>query len=155
MVVGVGVKGANEATVAATVTVQNISVTISAGTPVAYGTMANNTSKTTIDVGVTPTAKNNGNVTETFNIKGTNSTSWTLGAVAGSNVYVHKFCKKYEVSCTTPPTNYTALTTGYTALATGVAINAEKTLDLQITTPNPSTAYDAQQVDVIVQAVAP
>ncbi len=92
MAVGVAVQGANEAGVAATVTVQNISVSVSDGT-VVYGTLPVNTAKSTLagELNDLQTATNNGNVTENFNIRGTDSGTWTLGATAGSNVYVHKF----------------------------------------------------------------
>lgn len=142
-------RAADTATVTATVTVQNISVTVSDGT-VAYGTLANNTS-----AGTNPsdlqTATNNGNVTENFQIKGQNSVGWTLAATAGSDQYVHKFC---TATCGTPPTNYTALTTSYQTLATGKAVSGTQTFDLYITTPNPSTVYTVQSVDITVLAEA-
>lgn len=142
------VRAASTATVTATVTVQNISVTVASGT-VAFGTLANNTSAGT-NPASTQTATNNGNITETFNIMGQNSANWTLGATPGSNIYVLKFC---TAACTTPPTNYTALTTAYQTLATGVvATTGTQTFDLYITTPNPSTVYTQQSVNVTVQA---
>lgn len=144
-----GVYAATSATVTATVTVQNISVTVSSGS-VTYGTLSNNSSAGT-NPAQTQTATNNGNIAESFNISGSNSTNWTLGATAGSDVYVHKFC---SASCGTPPTSYTALTTGNQTLATNIAAAGNQTFDLYITTPNPSTVYTVQSVDVTVQAVA-
>lgn len=143
---------AQTGTVSATVTTQNISVTVSDGT-VAYGTLGSNTSKSTIasDLNDLQTATNNGNINEDLNIRGQNSANWTLAAVAGSDQYVHRFC---TASCGTPPTNYTALTTSYQTLATNRAPAATQTFDLQITTPNPSTVFTQQSVDVTVQAVA-
>lgn len=144
-------RAASTASVTATVTVQNISVTVTDGT-VAFGTLANNSSAGTNGTD-TQTATNNGNITENLNIKGQASANWTLAATAGSDQYVLKFC---TATCTTPPTSYTALTTSYQTLATGVvATTGTQTFDLYITTPNPSTVYTQQSVDVTVQAVAP
>ena len=147
MVVGVAVKGATEAPVTATVTVQNISVTVTDGT-VAYGTLAVNTTKSTLvgELADLQTATNNGNITENFNIRGTDSGTWTLGAVAGSNVYVHRFS-------TNSGTTWTALTTpGYLTLATTKAVGGTQTFDLQITTPTVSADYIEHSVNVTVQA---
>ena len=141
------VKAADTASVAATVTVQNISVSVADGT-VAYGILAVNTSAGTNPADL-QTATNNGNITEAFNIKGQNSANWTLGAAAGADTYVHKFC---TATCGTPPTNYTALTTSYQTLGTGVAVSGTKTFDLYITTPTSSTNFTQQSVDVTVQA---
>src|SRR3989344_4500561 len=76
---------ASTATVAATVTAENISVSVADGT-VTYGTLASNTSKgtTVADLNDLQTATNNGNITESFNIKGQNSANWTLAGTAGS-----------------------------------------------------------------------
>lgn len=140
---------ASSASVAATVTVQNVSVTVSPGT-VAYGTLAVNSSSST-NPGSTQTVTNNGNVAEDITIKGQNSTNWTLGGTAGVNQYVHKFCIS---TCGTPPTNYTALTTSYQALATNIAASGTQTFDLDITTPTSSTSFTQQSVDVTVLAAA-
>ena len=87
---------------------------------------------------------------ETFNVMGSTSTNWTLGATAGTDIYVRKFCTS---TCAAPLTNYTALTTSYQTANTNVAINATTTLDLMINTPNPSTSFATQSVDVMIQAV--
>lgn len=150
MLVCSAVLAGSEASVTATVTVQNISVGVTDGS-VAYGTLGSNTSAGT-NPADTQTVTNNGNITENFNIKGQNSVNWTLGATAASDVYVHKFC---TATCGTPPTNYTALTTSYATLATGITTSGTQTFDLYITTPNPSTVFTQQSVDVTVQAVAP
>ncbi len=138
-------------TVAATVTPQNISVTVTSGT-VSYGTLATSTSKSTIatDLNDTQVATNNGNVAEDLNIEGQSSTDWTLTGSIGANQYTHKFC---TATCTSPPTNFTALTTSYQALGTNITTSGTKNLDLQITTPSSSTSSAQQTVDVTVQAV--
>jgi len=130
----------------------NVSVSVSDGT-VAYGTLGQNSTADT-NPDDTQTATNNGNVTEDFNIKATADAStpnWTIGATAAPNVYVHQFCIS---TCGTPPTNYTPLTTSYQTLATGIAAEGNQTFDLYINTPNTSTVYTVQSVDVIVQAIA-
>jgi hypothetical protein len=142
------VQAAETATVTATVTVQNISVSVSDGS-VAYGAMALNTSKSTCDLSDTQTVTNDGNVTEDFNIKGQNSANWTLGSTPGNNQYVHKFSTS---SC--PWSSGTALTTSYLTLATGIAPSGTTTLNLQITTPTSTSSYDQQSVDVTVQAIS-
>jgi hypothetical protein len=139
--------------VSATVTVQNISVTVADGS-VSYGTLAANTGKSTIaaDLNDTQTATNAGNVAEDLNIKGQNSADWTLSTSAGTDRYVHKFCTS---SCGSPPTNFTSLSSGsYQTLSSNVAASGTQTFDLQITVPNPSTVFTQQSVDVTVQAVA-
>lgn len=148
---------ATEGAVTATVTPQNISITVSDGT-VAYGTMAANTSKDTTSGGLndTQTATNDGNVSETFNIKGSNSVAWTLAGAAGANQYVHQFCKTGTGApdpCDATPT-YTALTTGYQALATPVAASGTQKFDLKVTTPTSSSSFAEQSVNVTVQATA-
>ncbi len=137
------------ATVTATVTVQNISVSVSSGT-ISWGTLGSNTASST-NAAYTQTATNNGNVAEDFNIKGQNSTNWTLAGTNGTDQYVQKYC---TATCGTAPTNYTALTTNYQTLATNKAASGTQTFDLYILTPNPSTVFTQQSVDITVQAVA-
>jgi len=146
MVVGVAVKGAETAGVAATVTAQNISVAVADGI-VEYGTLPVNTTKSTLvnELHDLQTATNNGNVTEKFNIKGQNSANWLLKATAGSNEYVHKFSKNSGGL-------WTALTIDYQELATGIAKDGTQTFDLQITTPTATTYFTEQLVNVTVQA---
>lgn len=146
------VLAADTATVTATVTAQNISVSVADGT-ISYGIMALNTSKDTTagSLNDQQTATNNGNVAEDFNIRGQNSAAWTLGATAGSEQYTQKFCL---ATCTTYPTNYTALTTGYQTLANSVATSGTSAFHIGLTTPTATSTYTSQSVDVIVQAVA-
>lgn len=149
---------ATEAGVTATVTVQNISVSVADGN-VAYGTLAVNTSKDTTNTGVndTQTATNDGNVNETFNIKGSDSVAWTLAAAPSTNQYKHEFCTTgtgVTDPCDATPT-YTALTTpGYLQLATPIAPSGTKKFDLKITTPTSSSSFAEQNVNVTVQATA-
>ncbi len=155
-VVGLLVAGlaqaADIATVTATVTVQNISVQVSDGT-VTYGTLGQNATADT-EPADGQTVTNDGNVTENFNIRGQHSANWTLAATAGSNQYIHRFCNDTVNDCTTPPASYTALTTNYQTLATGINASGSVLFQLQINTPNPSTFFTQQSVDVMVQAIA-
>lgn len=129
-----------------------ISVSVSDGV-VTYGTLTAGSSKTTVDLTDTQTLTNDGNIMETFNIKGQNtSCPWTLASSVGSDQYIHQFCKKTDVSCSSPPTNYTALTTSYQTLYTGVAASGTKQLDLRIIVPSTSSCFNSQTVDVTIQA---
>lgn len=148
---GTRIMAADTGVVTATVTAQNISVSVADGT-VAYGTIGTNSSAGTNGTD-TQTATNNGNVTEKLNIKGQNSANWTLDS---SNVtqdhYMHKFC---TLTCGSAPTNYTALTTNYQTLVASVASSGTQTFDLYLTTPQTTSVYTQQSVDVTVQATTP
>ena len=139
------------ATVTATVTVQNISLSVADGSA-AYGVLGSNTTKSTCtsELNDAQTVTNDGNVAENFNIEGQNSANWTLAATAGSDQYVQKFATS---TCSTF-SGGTALTTSYVTAATNVAASATSTLNLQINTPNPSSFFTQQSVDVLLQAVA-
>jgi len=155
MMVVVLVQAADTATVTATVTVQNISVSVSDGT-VAYGTMAVNTWKSTLpsELNDMQTSTNDGNVTEDFNIKGQNSANWTLAATPGNEQYTHQFCNDTDNDCSTPPTNYTALTTSYQTLDTGIPTSGTVEFQLRLGTPTATSNYTQQSVDVTIQAIA-
>jgi hypothetical protein len=146
------VDAASTATVTATVTLENLSVSVSDGT-ISYGTMSTNTSKSTIasDLNDVQTATNDGNIVTDLNIRGQNSTAWTLAASSGTNQYVHRFCTS---SCGSPPTSFTALTTNYQTLSDDLGASSTQTFHLQITTPTSTSSFTQQSVDVIVQAVA-
>ena len=146
---------ATTAAVTATVTVQNIAISLNQSS-LAYGTMSSNTASSTITLwaGAGITATNDGNVTSDFDIYGADTASWTLAGAAGSDQYIHKFCNDTDNDCTTPPTNYTALTTSPQELKASVAAAGTTVFQLQITTPNPSTVYTQQSASVTVQASA-
>lgn len=153
MVIGLAQAG-DTATVSATVTVQNISVTVADGL-VAYGTLAVSGTKDTTSSGVnnSQTATNNGNLTETFNIKGANSTGcvWTLASSQGSEQYFHKFCN--NGTCDSSPV-WTALTGSYQTLATGKAVSGTQEFDLQIGVPSSTSCYTEATISVTVQATS-
>ncbi len=135
-----------------TPTAKVISVAVADGI-ITYGTMTTGEIKTTITLADTQTLTNDGNVSETFNIKGQNTACpWTLAATAGSEQYVHQFCKKTDVACTSPPTDYNALTTGYQTLYTGVAVSGTRQIDLRLIAPTVTSCGSQQNVDVTIQA---
>jgi len=135
----------------------NISVSISDGS-IDYGIMPVNTSQTTLpgELNDTQTATNNGNVTENFNIKGYDATgggcTWTLASSNGSDQYVHQFCNDTDLDCSSPPTNYTALTTTYQTLDTGIEVSGTVDFQLRITVPTESSCFGEQLVNVTIQA---
>lgn len=145
------VKGATSANVTATVTVQNVSVSVSDGS-IAYGTVSTGSSADTTSGGVndSQTATNNGNINEDIDIKGNNSANWTLGATAGADQYVHEFC---TANCDSTPV-WTALTTSYQSLATAVASSGTQDFDLKITAPSSSSTYTQESITVTVLASA-
>jgi hypothetical protein len=140
------------ANVTATVTVQNISVSVSDGT-ITYGTLGLSDTEDTTTAGIndSQTATNDGNITEDLNIKGQNSTAWTLSGSVGANQYKHEFC---TTTCDATPV-WTALTTSYQTVGSGIAAAGTRVFDLKLSTPSTTASYTQQSVDVIVQAVAP
>jgi len=150
MILGPSVLASDTATVSATVTVQNISVSVAPGT-VAYGTLALGASKSTCDLNDTQIVTNNGNVAETFNVRGSSSTDWTLGSSAGTDTYVHKFSSS---TCAVNWDEAPALTTNNQTLATNVSVSSTIPLNLQVTTPTATTHYNQQSFSVTVQAIA-
>jgi len=154
---------ATEGAVTATVTPQNISVTVSPGA-VAYGTVA------IPSVDLVPTgdtiinANNNGNVAETFNIKGANATGttilWTIfdGAPGGAAAYNynHKFvdCGIGDSTCTTVDAANN-MTEGYETLEANIAAGSSDHFKLRLSTPT-QTGGDTSvhSTTVTVQAVA-
>lgn len=155
LVVGGRAFAATTGTVAATVTPQNISVSVSDGT-VAYGTLDLSDSQDTTTGGVndSQTATNDGNVNEDFNITSTHATGgtqWSLAATIGANQYKHSFC---TATCDSSPT-WTAITTAgsYQALAGTVTPSGTSVFDLMIETPSSTSDYVQKSITVTVQAV--
>jgi len=138
--------------VTATVTVQNIALSVSDG-DIAYGTLALSSYQNTSTLTQTQTITNDGNVAIDVGIIGTDSTAWTLETAVGANQYVHSFC---TTTCGTyPGANYTSMNADtYTTVTTGLASLGTKSLDLGISTPSSSSSYLQQSVNVTVQASA-
>ena len=146
------VYAATTAVVAATVTAQNVSITLTTDGAVAYGTQTVSATADTTSNGVndTETVQNNGNVAEDFDISGAASAAWTLAATAGANQYAHKFC---ITTCDSSPT-WTALTGSNQALATSVAASGTQAFDLQLLMPTSTASYAEQTLNVTVTASA-
>lgn len=142
----------NQGTVSATVTAQNVSISVSSGI-VTYGVMAVNTHKSTIpaELDQRQTISNTGNVSVNINIRSGNSTNWALASTPGVDQYVHMFC---HTSCDTPPTNYTALTDSNQTFQNSVGVSENRSLDLRLSTPTSTTHFGEQSMTVTVQASA-
>jgi hypothetical protein len=152
MLAGSVALSASSANVTATVTVPNISLSVSDGS-VAYGTLAVSTSADTCSSHLNDlqTVTNDGNIAEDINIKGVDTANWTLAGTAGSDAYVHKFA---NATCTTSFPTGTALTTSDQQLASNIASSGTTPLNLQITTPTTSSVYTQQSPNVTLTAVA-
>lgn len=142
-----------EGTVSATVTAQNVSISVTTSGSVAYGIMAVNTHRSTIatDLNQTQTILNSGNVPVNVNIRSNNTTNWTLAATPGADQYTHMFC---HTSCTTPPTNFTPLTVTNATFQTNVPTAGTRNLDLRLSTPISTTHFAQQSITVTLQASA-
>lgn len=154
MLVGTAAYAANTAAVTSTVTVQNVSVTVTPGT-ISWGTLSVSTASSTTPT-YTQTLTNAGNVAEDFSINGANATGvipWTLAGSPASETYALAFC---PATCATPPTNYVALTSTpqLPAAYTNVAAAGTKPLDLRIQTPTATADYLSHSVTVTITAVA-
>lgn len=158
MIVGVMVKAVDEKSVTATVTVSQISISITPGT-VSYGTLALSGIKDTTSGGTneSQTVTNNGNMNVDLDIKGTTATpqcTWTLAATQGDGQYFHKYCNTGSGSpdpCDATPT-WNALTTTYVQFDTAVIPTGTSLFDLQVGVPSSTSCVDAENVNVWVQA---
>jgi hypothetical protein len=145
--------------VAATVSPQNISVSVTDGV-VAYGTMNLSSSKDTTSGGVddTQTATNDGNIAEDFNISSSDATGgsgWTLAGTVGADQFKHSFCTSGSGSpdpCDTGAT-WNAMSTSYSSLGSNIAASGTSKFDLKIDTPSSTTDYLQKSITVTVQAV--
>lgn len=149
-VMHLGVWAATEATVNATVTAQQIAVSVDPAT-ISYGTLdIGSTASTAIgdgdSVDSTQHVSNDGNVPEDFDLKGTTSAAWALDSSPGDDTYTHDYC---DTDCDSSPTWY-ALGTGYTSAATSVGSGNTWPVDFRIQMPTGTTASETQDVDVFV-----
>ncbi len=145
------ISAATEATITATVTAQNISVTVDDGA-VTYGTLGVGTSTNTTSglLNDSQTIVNEGNVTEDFDIRGSNSANWTLAGTPDANAYTHEFC---TTDCDSSP-SWLPLTTSNQTIYTSKGVGTSSAFDLQLRTPSSTTNYDQQSVNVTVVATA-
>lgn len=125
-----------------------ISVSITSDGTVSYGTLGSSASKSTIQLGDTQTAKNDGNVAEDFNIKTSAPSGWTLGASPGTDIFVHEFSTN-SGSVWTP----FSVADTYQSLVSNIAANSSQSFDLRFTAPNPSTSALQKTITITIQAV--
>jgi len=146
------VGAADEETVTATVTAENLVISVTPGS-ISYGTIGTSSTKDTTDTGTdeSQTASNDGNVTSDFNMKGYDSASWGIGDTAGSESYTHKYCNAAD--CDGSPA-WTALGLGYSLVYDAVAASGTHVFDLEVGTPVTTSDYDAQTVNIMVQVTA-
>lgn len=162
LLIVVGARAADNAAVTATVTVQNIAMTLSQSS-FDYGTMLANTTSSTLALfsGAGIVVTNTGNVNEDFDINGANTgtgaagNGWDLDtATSTANIYAHRFCNDTDDVCTTAWTNYSAMTTSPGALDTAVAASGTVNFQLEIHTPLTTTKTTQQSAAVTVTASA-
>lgn len=149
------VKAAEESTVTATVTAQNLSVSVSDAS-ISYGSLGVGTSASTAindgdSLSDSQDAVNIGNLAEKFNIRGQDSTAWTLGANPASETYSHDFCTS---SCDASPA-WTALTTSNADLVASIGVGSTQNFDLRIRMPSSTATFTSQTVSAVVQATTP
>jgi len=134
-----------------------ISIT-TADASVSYGIVGLGANKDTTSGGLNDTqyAINNGETTETFNIKGDSTPCpWILSGSAGAGQYAHSFCITGGGTphlCDASPV-WAALTTGYQELKANAAVGASQPFDLRVTPPLSTACYASQSANVTVQAV--
>lgn len=144
-------RAAATAVVSATVTANNLAVSISDGS-IAFGSVALNTATTTVAHGETQTVSNDGS-TAVINVKSGNATggtTWTLGTSPGSDTF------KLEVSTTTGSTYMTfqATDTYLTASSSSASLTSGP-LDFRFTTPTVSTDFVQKSLTITVQVTMP
>ncbi|MDD4382461.1 MAG: hypothetical protein PHE21_03945 [Candidatus Dojkabacteria bacterium] len=140
----------DEGAVNATVTVTNVSLTVSDG-GITYGTLAVSSTKDTTSTGLddSQVVTNNGNVAIDVAVKGVDVSPWSLAGTAGSEAYTHKTC---VADCDSSP-SWTAMTTSYGSdILSDVAVDATPNVDFQIGTPTSTASFTEKNVNVSLLA---
>ena len=151
---------ANPATIAVTVTIQNLSLTTTG--PIAYGTVL--VSSTTVSSGAS-TVTNDGNVTETYDIKLTNPGGWTATSGApGAETYrlsaqfnvaaptAVSFAADHDLTTTDQTSSGTIFAGDQTGLS--VAASAARSLWFKFEAPTSTTVTTEQSITVTLTASA-
>ncbi len=149
LVMHLGVNAADTQTVNASVSIQQISVSVTdAG--IDYGILAVGSTMTTFALVPvdTQTATNDGNVSIDLSIQGQDSADWTLATTTGTDQYVHQISTDSGVGWTNVESGT------YTDFATGVGTSSTEEFGLNLHMPSGTTATETQSVDVSVQASA-
>lgn len=143
---------ASTATVGATVTAQNLSLSVSSGT-ITYGSVALNTSTTTVGSTYTQVVTNTGS-TMVLNAKSSDATGGTTWTLDTSNAtldhYIHEVSTTTGSSYMKMPVADTYITAS-SSFPTGAATQA---LDFRLTTPNTSSDFVEKSVTITLQASA-
>lgn len=135
-----------------TTTAAVISVSITANGTITYGTLGFEVSKSTVDLGTTPVAQNDGNIPEDFTIKTSDASTgigWTIGSAPGTNIFVYE-------SSPNGGSTWTKFTTAdsyqsFVPSVTNVGVGATQRFDLKITTP---TLSDGVTKNITVTVLA-
>jgi len=136
-------EAATSDTIAVTVTLQNVSVSITAGDPWAIGFIAPGGVATK-----TPcTALNDGNVQEDLTIAVTDSGNWTAGAAAAVNVFA------MDLGPAVGPYD-TNITTGGVTLTNDLAASGSYNFGLEFNAPTTGSNLTAQSITVTITAAA-
>lgn len=147
---GYTARAASTATVSATVTANNLAVSVSDGT-IAFGSVALNTATTTAGNSDTQTVTNDGSTAQ-MNVKSSNATggtTWTLGTSVGSDTF------KLEVSTTTGSSYMTLQATDtYLTASSSMTSLLSDTLDFRFTTPTASTDFVQKSITITVQVTS-
>lgn len=151
---------ANPATIDVTVTVQNISISTTG--PIAYGVVA--TSSTTVSASAS-TVTNDGNVTETYDLKLINPGGWTATSGApGSETYrlsaqfnssqptAVSFAADHDLTTTDQTSSATIFAGDETGLS--VAAAATRSLWFKFEAPTSTTVTTQQTITVTLTAAA-
>lgn len=142
-------------TIAATVTAQNITVSVDRAS-VGFGVIGVGTTMATNSSGVneTSTAHNDGNTTEKFNIMAGNSTNWTLNSIAAGSTYAMQFC--VAADCDASPTwSMVGIDPAYATLNASIGAGLTQPFDLLMMAPTSTSNYDQQSITVTIQATTP
>lgn len=146
---GVGLTGfataATEGNVNATVTAQQVAMSVSPGS-VDYSVLSVGDTNQ-VPNPVSFDADNDGNVPVDFVIRGFNTDVWTLAGTAGEDLYVHRF------SSTGSGGAFTALTTSPQTLSS-IGVSSSQTVHLNLDMPTSTAATASQDADVKVLATA-
>ena len=154
------VHAANPATIDVTVTIQNLSISTTG--PIAYGVVA--TSSTTVSASAS-TVTNDGNVTETYDLKLTNPAGWTATAGApGAETYrlsaqfnvaqptAVSFAADHDLTTADQTSSGTIFAGDQTGLS--VAAAATRSLWFKFEAPTSTTVTTQQTITVTLTAAA-
>ncbi len=154
------VQAANPATIDVTVTIQNLSISTTG--PIAYGVVA--TSSTTVSASAS-TVTNDGNVTETYDVKLTDPAGWTATAAApGAETYRlsaqfnaaqptgGSFAADHDLTTTDQTSSATIFAGDQTGLS--VAASAARSLWFKFEAPTSTTVTTEQTITVTLTASA-